>query len=1046
MLSKLIELAIRQRLLVLLISALLAMAGWQAMRGLNVDAIPDLSDVQVIIKTPYAGQSPELVEQQITYPLANIMMAVPGATSVRGFSFYGDSYLYVLFEDGTDIYWARSRVLEYLNQAASQLPEGVQPQLGPDASGVGWVYQYALVDNSGNWDLADLKSLQDWFLKQELQSVSGVAEVATVGGMTRTYQIVLDPLKLANYQMSVQQVIEALQSHNGETGGASVEMAEAEYMIRVRGYLESIADIQAIPLGKRNAANIPLQIKDVAEVRLGPQLRRGIAELNGQGEVVGGIIVMRSGENARQVIDRVKARLNELKASLPDGVDIVPTYDRSAFIQRSVDNLSDKLLMEILLVSVVLMLFLWHLGSIMVAVLVLPLALLSAFILMRVLGISANIMSLGGIAIAIGALVDAAIVMIENLHKHLEQFDAKHGRRPNRAEHWQQVSQACRQVGPALFMSLLIITLSFFPVFVLEGQEGRLFTPLALTKSFAMAAAALLAVTLVPVLMGYWVRGKIVPEHKNLLSRGLIALYRPLLNKALAWPKTCLLLAVLLLASGYYPWQQLGKEFMPQIDEGDLLYMPTTLPGISAGKAAQLLQQTDRLIAQIPEVKSVFGKIGRAETATDPAPLTMLETTIQLKPQAQWRPGMTLDKVIAQLQATVKFPGLTNAWVQPIKTRIDMLSTGIKTPLGLKIAGPDLAQIEQIGVQVEQLLRQLPATRSVYSERVAAGRYLDIQPNLQALGEHGISLAELQALIRTAVGGAKVSEMVKGNERYPVNVRVEAQYRQDLDALASLPISTAQGIFVPLSALASLQIQDGPAMIKSENARQVGWTFVDIQDLSVGEYLTQAKALLDNQLVLPARYSVQWSGQYESIKRVEGKLVQLVPLTLLLSLVLLYLTLSSWQQSLVVMLTLPIALCGSLWLIWWLGFNLSIAVVVGMIALAGVAAEFGVVMYLYLNQAWQDSALRCQRGLYQAVVAGAVQRIRPKAMTVITILASLLPIMLTQGTGHEVMQRIAAPMLGGMILAPLVSLFVIPVIFYMLERRQSDLVRTSATT
>lgn len=1042
MLSKLIELAVRQRMLVLLFSALLALAGWQAMRGLNVDAIPDLSDVQVIIKTPYSGQSPELVEQQVTYPLANMMMAVPGARTVRGFSFYGDSYLYVLFEDGTDIYWARSRVLEYLNQAASQLPEGVQPQLGPDATGVGWVYQYALVDHSGQWDLSDLKSLQDWFLKQELQSVSGVSEVATVGGMTRTYQIVLDPLKLAGYQMSVEQVIQALKNHNSETGGASVEMAEAEYMIRVRGYLQTIEDIQSVPLGKRNAGNVALYLKDIAEVRLGPQLRRGIAELDGKGEVVGGIVVMRSGENARQVIDKVKQRLEELKSSLPDGVEIVPTYDRADFIQRAVDNLSDKLLMEMILVSLVLMLFLWHVGSIMVAVLVLPLALLAAFGLMRMLDISANIMSLGGIAIAIGALVDAAIVMIENLHKHLEHFEHKQGRRPNNTEHWQLVSQACKQVGPALFMSLLIITASFFPVFVLEGQEGRLFTPLALTKSFAMAAAALLAVTLVPVLMGYWVRGKIVPENKNILSRILIAMYRPVLTKALAWPKTCLFIALLLMLSGAYPLSKLGKEFMPQIEEGDLLYMPTTLPGISAGKAAQLLQQTDRLIAQVPEVKRVFGKIGRAETATDPAPLTMLETTIQLKPREEWRPGMTLDKVIDELQATVKFPGLTNAWVQPIKTRIDMLSTGIKTPLGLKITGPELTQIESIGQDVERLLNQLSATRSVYSERVAAGRYLDIEPDFKALGEYGISLSQLQSIIRQAVGGAKVTDMVIGNERYPVNVRIDAQYREDLDALASLPISTAQGVFVPLSALASLHLKDGPAMIKSENARQVGWVFVDIQDLSVGEYLNQAKALLDNELTLPPRYAVQWSGQYESIKRVETKLIQLVPLTLLLCLVLLYFTLSSWRQSLVVMLTLPIGLSGSLWLIWLLGFNLSIAVIVGMIALAGVAAEFGVVMYLYLNHAWQDADSRDNHGLYRATVSGAVQRIRPKAMTVITVLASLLPIMLTQGTGHEVMQRIAAPMLGGMVLAPFVSLFVIPVIFYMLERRRHNVTDT----
>ncbi|GAB3011344.1 efflux RND transporter permease subunit [Bowmanella dokdonensis] len=1036
MLHKLIALSVRQRGLVLLLVMLLAGFGWQAMRELNVDAIPDLSDVQVIIKTPFAGQSPQLVEQQVTYPLANIMMAVPGARVVRGFSFYGDSYLYVLFEDGTDIYWARSRVLEYLNQARSQLPPQAQPELGPDASGVGWVYQYALKDTSGNWNLADLKSLQDWFLKQELQSVPGVAEVATVGGMTRTYQVVLNPLTLARYQLSAAQIIEAIRTHNGETGGASVEMGEAEYMLRVKGYLQSLDDFSAIPVGVRSATNIPLTLGEVARVQLGPELRRGIAELNGQGEVVGGIVVMRSGENAREVIQGVKNRLDELKASLPQGVEVVPTYDRSDFIDRSVDNLTEKLLLEMAIVSLVLLVFLWHLGSTLVAIIVLPLALLFSFLLMRTLDISANIMSLGGIAIAIGALVDAAIVMIENQHKILEQFQHRHGRRPGKEEHWQLVIQASQQVGPALFLTLLIITASFFPVFVLEGQEGRLFAPLALTKSFAMAGAALLAVTLVPVLMGYWVRGNILPEQKNLLSRGLIAIYRPLLRATLAFPKISLLLAAIVLASGAYPLLHLGKEFMPQIEEGDLLYMPTTLPGISAGKAAQLLQQTDRLIKQIPEVKRVFGKIGRAETATDPAPLTMLETTIQLYPREAWRDGMTMEKLIDELNQKVQIPGVTNAWVQPIKTRIDMLSTGIKTPLGLKISGPDLNEIQRIGQQVESILSQLPSTLSVYSERVAGGRYLDIQPNLQALGEYGISLMQLQELVRYAIGGAPIDQIVSGNERYPINVRFEARFREDLDALNNLPISTSAGVFVPLSALAELSILEGPGMIKSENARQVGWTFIDIQGLSIGEYLQQARVLLDKELSLPARYSVQWSGQYESLKRVEEKLWQLIPMTLVICLILLFLTLKSWSQSLVVMGSLPIALTGSLWLLWLLGFNLSIAVVVGMIALAGVAAEFGVVMYLYLNHAWQESGQKDRSGLLQATMEGAVQRIRPKAMTVITILASLLPIMLTQGTGHEVMQRIAAPMLGGMILAPLVSLFVIPVFFYMLEKRR----------
>ncbi|GGD64890.1 efflux RND transporter permease subunit [Lacimicrobium alkaliphilum] len=1035
MLARLIAFCVRQRALVLLLMAALAVAGWQAMRSLNVDAIPDLSDVQVIIKTPYPGQSPQLVEQQVTYPLANIMMAVPGAKTVRGFSFYGDSYLYLIFEDGTDIYWARSRVLEYLNQAASQLPPSVQPQLGPDASGVGWVYQYALKDSSNSLNLAQLKSLQDWFLKQELQSVAGVSEVATVGGMTQTYQIVLDPLTLASYQLSVNDVLEAIRNNNAEAGGASIEMAEAEYMLRAKGYLTELEDFEKIPLGKRNSARIPLQLKDVADIRLGPSLRRGIAELNGEGEVVGGIVVMRSGENAREVIARVKDKLQQLSSSLPDGVEVVTTYDRSDFIQRSVDNLSDKLIMEMAIVSVVLLVFLWHLGSTLVAIIVLPLALLMAFLVMKVLGISANIMSLGGIAIAIGALVDAAIVMIENLHKTLEKFAEKHGRKPDKSEHWQLVIQASQQVGPALFLTLLIITVSFFPVFALQGQEGRLFTPLALTKSFAMAASALLAVTLVPVLLGYWVRGNIVPEHRNLLSRSLIALYRPVLRAVLAFPKLTLLLAALLLASGYYPLTHLGKEFMPQIDEGDLLYMPTTLPGVSAGKAAQLLQQTDRLIKQLPEVKTVFGKVGRAETATDPAPLTMLETTIQLKPRDQWRKGMTLEKLKQELQNKVQFPGLTNAWVQPIKTRIDMLSTGIKTPLGLKISGPDMAQIEQIGQQVEKLLNQLPATASVYSERVAGGRYLELEPDLNALAEYGMNVSKLHDLVRYTIGGMEVDQVVKGNERYPINLRFARHWRDNLDKLRELPVSTEEGAYIPLSKLSALEIVEGPAMIKSENARPVGWTFIDIQDVSIGEYLQQARALLDKELQLPPRYTVSWSGQYESLQRVEASLAKLIPLTLLIVLILLFITLSSWKQSLVVMLTLPLALTGSLWLLWYLQFNLSVAVVVGMIALAGVVAEFGVIMYLYLNHAWQDQQLKSLSGLYEAIIEGAVQRIRPKAMTVLTVIASLLPIMLTTGTGHEVMQRIAAPMLGGMILAPLVSLLVIPVLFYLSERR-----------
>ncbi|MDF2179526.1 CusA/CzcA family heavy metal efflux RND transporter [Aliiglaciecola sp. CAU 1673] len=1035
MIANLIDWSVRQRALVLIFSLLLLFGGWQAMQKLNLDAIPDLSDVQVIIKTAYPGQSPQVVEQQVTYPLANIMMAVPGARTVRGFSFFGDSFLYVLFEDGTDLYWARSRVLEYLNQAQSRLPANVQPTLGPDASGVGWVFQYALKDTSGNWHLADLKSLQDWFLKQELQAVPGVAEVATVGGMTRTYQVLPDPLKLARYRLGIEQIRMAILANNGETGGATLEMGEGEYMLRARGYLQSLADFEHIPLGVRNPDGIPLLLKDVAEVRLGPELRRGIAELDGQGEVVGGIVVMRSGDNARQVIEQVKAKLEALKPSLPEGVEVVVTYDRAAFIEQAVDNLNEKLLLEMLMVSVVLMLFLWHLGSAMVAVLILPLSLAFSFIVMQWLGISANIMSLGGIAIAIGALVDAAIVMVENLHKHLEHFQSQQGRRPSPVEHWQLVANACTQVGPALFLTLLIITISFLPVLVLEGQEGRLFAPMALTKSFAMLGAALLAITLVPVLMGYWVRGGIRPEEENPLSKLLRKGYEPLLSLALRFPRSALVFAALVLLSGLYPLKHLGSEFMPTIDEGDLLYMPTTLPGLSAGKAAQLLQQTDRLIAQVPEVERVFGKIGRAETATDPAPLVMLETSIKLKPKEQWRDGMTVEKLIAELDAKVQFPGVTNAWVQPIKTRIDMLSTGIKTPLGIKISGPDLKEIERLGSEVESILSKLPGTRSVFAERAAAGRYLDIAPDMQALARYGLSLAQLQDIIRYAIGGEAIGEVIDGNERYPINIRFERHWREDLEALKNLPVTNSDGLYVPLSSLATLSVQEGPDMIKSENARRVGWVFVDIDGMAMGDYLQTAQQALAETLNLPPKYSLSWSGQYEAMQRVADKLSMLIPLTLLLSLVLLYITLKRWSQSMVILCTLPIALTGSLWLLWYLHFNLSVAVMVGMVALAGVAAEFGVVMYLYLNQAWQEVTHRDQHSLQAAVIAGAVKRIRPKAMTVTTILASLLPIMFSLGAGHEVMQRVATPMLGGMILAPLVSLFLIPVAFYLVERR-----------
>ncbi|WP_258807390.1 efflux RND transporter permease subunit [Pseudidiomarina sp. CB1] len=1036
MLTKIIDWSLGNRMLVLIAALFAAWFGWRAMSSTPLDAIPDLSDVQVIVKTPYPGQAPQLVEEQVTWPLANLMLAVPGSTEVRGFSFFGDSYLYILFEEGTDIYWARSRVLEYLNQAAERLPAGVTPRLGPDASGVGWVFQYALVDRTGERHLGELTSLQDWFLKQELQSVAGVAEVATVGGMVQAYQVVIDPYRLQSYGLTLEQVRNTITSANQEVGGGIVEMAEAEYMVRGTGYLQSLDDLRDLPLPVRSAAGNAITLADVATVRRGPESRRGIAELNGEGEVVGGIVVMRHGENALATIERVRDKLKTLQQGLPEGVEIVPTYDRSDLIHRAVDNLTTKLIEEMVFVGLVIVLFLLHVRSALVVIITLPLAVLMSFIVMRWLGINANIMSLGGIAIAIGALVDAAIVMVENAHKHLQHYREEHGTEAKGAEHWRLIRNATVEVGPALFLSLLIITLSFVPVFSLEAQEGRLFSPLAYTKTFAMAAAALLAVTLVPVLMGYFVRGKIISEERNPLTRVLIWLYRPFLHGVLKMPKTVILIAVLVTVSGYYPLSKMGSEFMPTMQEGDLLYMPTTLPGISPGAVAELLQRTDRLIKQVPEVERVFGKTGRADTATDPAPLTMLETTIQLKPESEWREGVTLQDIIAELDATVNVPGITNAWVQPIKTRIDMLSTGLKTPLGLKIAGPELSEIQRIGSDLEERLSNLPGVASVFAERPAAGRYLEIRPRLAEAARYGIDQASIQRLIQFAIGGAQIAETIEGTERYPITLRYPRQLRDHVERIKQLPLLSANGAWVTLEQVADVQVTDGPAMIRSENARPTGWVFIDVDaGTPVGDVIAAAEpALADYDL--PARYSLSWSGQYESMERVKAKLQQVVPATLAVILVLLYLTFRSFKQALLIMATLPLALTGSLWFIWWLGYNLSIAVGVGMIALAGVAAEFGVVMLLYLNNAWHARKERTQATLYDAIEEGAVLRVRPKAMTVITIVAGLLPIMLTQGTGSEVMQRIAAPMIGGMILAPLLSLFVLPAVYYLWHRRQ----------
>ncbi|MGV6817699.1 MAG: efflux RND transporter permease subunit [Thiotrichales bacterium] len=1037
MLEWLIKRSMENRGLVLMLTLLLAVWGVISLRMTPLDAIPDLSDVQVIVKTPYPGQSPAVIEDQVTYPISTTMLKVPGATAVRGYSFFGDSYVYVIFDDSTDLYWARSRVLEYLNQAAANLPAGARPALGPDATGVGWVYAYALKDTSGQHDLSQLRSLQDWFLKQELQTVPGVAEIATVGGMVKRYEVVASPDRLRAYNIPLARLREAIRNANQETGGSVLEIAEAEYMIRGRGYLGSVADIETIPVAV-SPSGTPILIRDVARVQLGPDIRRGIAELDGQGEVTGGFVVMRYGENALEVIKRVKQRLESLKAGLPPGVEIVETYDRSALIERAVANLGVKLGEEFLIVALVCVIFLYHLRSALVAIISLPLGVLAAFIVMHQQGINANIMSLGGIAIAIGAMVDAAIVMIENGHKHLERYSKSQGEPLTGELRWRVLTTAAAEVGPALFFSLLIITLSFLPIFALEAQEGRLFKPLAFTKTYAMAAAAGLSVTLVPVLMGYLIRGKIPAEESNPISRFLIALYRPALGWVLRWPKLTLALSVLVLVSTVIPFTRLGSEFMPELEEGDLLYMPTTLPGLSIGKAQELLQQTDRLIRTLPEVKTVFGKIGRAETATDPAPLTMIETTIQLHDKSQWRPGMTMDKLIAELEATVKFPGLTNAWVQPIKTRIDMLATGIKTPVGIKVAGDDLAEIERVGRDIEAVLAEVSGTVSAYSERVAGGRYIEVVPDRAKAARYGLNISDINLVIGSAVGGARVTETIEGLERYPVTLRYPRDTRDSIDKLRNLPLVTPVGAHIPLAEVAEIRYSDGPPMIKSENARLNGWTFVDIAGVDLGSYIREAQQVVQQNVKLPPGYSITWSGQYEYLLRAKQRFSLLIPLVLLLVFVLLFMTFRRFGEALIVMTSLPFAVVGGFWLLWWLDFHLSVAVIVGFIALAGVAAEFGVVMLLYLNTALRErvdsKTLKTVSDLKQAIMEGAVMRVRPKAMTVAVIVAGLIPVMIGSGTGSDVMQRIAAPMIGGMITAPLLSLFVIPAIFLLWQR------------
>jgi Cu(I)/Ag(I) efflux system membrane protein CusA/SilA len=1041
MIARLIRWSIANRFLVLLATVMVTAWGTVSLLRTPLDALPDLSDVQVIIRTTWPGQAPQLVENQVTYPLTTTMLSVPGAKVVRGYSFFGDSYVYVLFEDGVDLYWARSRVLEYLNQVQSRLPPGASSTLGPDATGVGWIYQYALVDKSGTQDIAQLRALQDWFLKFELKTVANVAEVATIGGMVRQYQVVLDPDKLAAYRIPQGKVIEAIRHANQETGGSVLELGEAEYMVRASGYLKTLDDFRAIPLTTTDPG-ISVRLGDVARIQIGPEMRRGIGELDGAGEAVGGVIVMRSGKNALETIKAVKAKLASVQQSLPKGVEIVPVYDRSSLIERAIDNLGFKLLEEFAVVAVVCAVFLFHLRSALVAIVSLPLGILMAFIVMQHQGVNANIMSLGGIAIAVGAMVDAAVVMIENAHKHLEAWAHAHpGAQLAGEARWRVIGDAAVEVGPALFFSLLIITLSFVPVFTLEAQEGRMFAPLAFTKTYAMAAAAALAVTLIPVLMGYLIRGRIPDEQANPLNRALIALYRPMLEAVLRFPKATIGVAAIVLLVSLWPLQHIGSEFMPPLDEGDLLYMPTALPGLSAGKVAELLQQTDRLIKTVPEVKTVYGKAGRAVTATDPAPLVMLETTIQFNPRETWRAGLTPEKLVDELDKIVRVPGLTNIWVPPIRNRLDMLATGIKSPVGVKVLGPDLATIDRLTGEIERALKPVPGVTSAFAERLTGGRYVDVDIQRDAAARYGLNIADVQAVISSAVGGMNIGETVEGLQRFPINVRYPREFRDSVARLQTLPIVTPRGQQLVLSDVATIRITDGPPMLRSENARLAGYVYVDIRGRDLGSAVRDMQRTVADKVQLPPGYSVAWSGQFEFLERASAKLKLVVPFTLLIIFVLLYLTFKHFGEALLIMTTLPFALVGGIWLLYGLGYNLSIAGAVGFIALAGVAAEFGVIMLLYLKQAWLarvDQNQTSEADLLDAIREGAVLRVRPKAMTVAVILAGLLPIMWGTGTGSEVMQRIAAPMVGGMITAPLLSMFVVPAVFLLMRRRKAS--------
>lgn len=1031
MINKVIEYSIKNRWLVLAVAAFTALAGVYAFRNITVDAVPDLSDVQVIVQADYMGQPPQVVEDQVTYPLTTTLLAIPGAKSVRGFSYYGMSFVYVIFEDGTDLYWARSRVLEYLSQMSGRLPSGVIPQLGPDATGVGWVYQYALVDKTNRHNLAEIRSLQDWFLKYELSSLEGVSEVASVGGFVREYQVEVDPRKLEFYDLTLEHVMMAVKKSSAAVGGRIIELGETEFMIRNLAYIGDLEDLRNIPVHLASDGS-PVLLFSVANIQIGSALRRGLAELDGEGETVGGIVIMRWGDNARKVIDRVKKKLAELETGLPDGVEIVPVYDRSGLIDRAVNNLQRTLLEEMIVVFLVILIFLLHLRSTLIAVITLPLGVLLSVLTMYLSKIDANIMSLGGIAIALGVMVDASVVLVENAHKHRERSDAAmDGKR--------LVYEAAREVGPALFFSLLIITVSFLPVLALEGQSGRLFKPLAYTKTFAMAASALLSITVIPALMVLFIKGRFRQEKKNPLSRVSISLYRPVINLALKYKIAVVILSVLIMLVTFFPLSRLGSEFMPPLYEGDLLYMPTTLPGISIAKAREVLQQTDRIIKTFPEVERVFGKVGRAETATDPAPMTMIEATIMLKPPELWRPGMTLDRLVDSLDRAIRFPGLTNAWTMPIKTRIDMLATGIKTPVGIKIMGPDLDSLNAIAQRVENAVKSLKGTRSVYAERVTGGGYLDIDIDRFRAAAYGLTVGDIQQVIETAVGGMPVAETLVGRERYAISVRYPRELRDNPEALKGVLIDTPVGGRIPLGQVADIHFATGATMIKSENARLTAWVFVDLRDIDVGTYVNNARRAVAQQVILPAGYALVWSGQFENMQEAAARLKVIIPLTLFIIGLLLYLYFKNITNCLIVLLSLPFALVGGIWLFYLFDFNVSVAVYIGFIALAGLAAETGVVMLVYLDETrdryLRENRLNSSAALKEAVIEGAVERVRPKLMTVGTTIIALLPIMLGQGTGSEVMQRIAAPMLGGLVSSTILTLVIVPVLYFLLKSR-----------